>query len=91
MRTTAVHQPSEAPNPAVSRPAARQPSLSAGRGQPSSPEPRSWGLVDAWNGALIATFDDEATAREAMTRAQHDDVVVLALARSPASPGPARR
>ena len=78
MRTIAVHQQSEAPYPAVSGRAAGRESR-AGCGQPGRPEPRRWGLVDAWNGALIAIFEDEATAREAMTKAQHEDIVVLAL------------
>jgi hypothetical protein len=79
MRTSAVHQQTEAPDHGVSRRVARQPSSGAGRGQPGHPELRIWGLVDAWNGALIATFNDEATAREAMTKARHEDIVVLAL------------
>jgi len=30
-----------------------------------------------WNGGLLASFDDETTAREAMTRLDDDEVVVL--------------
>lgn len=88
MRTIAVHQQSEAPHPAVSGRAAGRESSSAGCGRPGHPEPRRWGLVDAWNGALIATFEDEATARKAMTKAQHEDIVVLALAADPQLPNP---
>jgi hypothetical protein len=30
-----------------------------------------------WNGAALATFDNETSAREAMTRADDDELVVL--------------
>ena len=81
MRTIAVNQQSDAPYPAVSGGATGRESSRAGCAHPGRPEPRRWGLVDAWNGALIATFQDETTAREAMRKVQHEDIVVLALAR----------
>ena len=45
----------------------------------SHPNPRRWALVQVWNGAVLATFADEASAREVMTRANGDEVVVLSL------------
>jgi hypothetical protein len=59
---------------------ARQQSRNDNHG-PRCPQPRPprWGLVQVWNGALLATFGDEASAREAMNEANHDEVVVLHL------------
>jgi hypothetical protein len=42
-------------------------------------KPGRWALVQVWDGAVIASFDDEAGAREAMIRADDDEVVVLYL------------
>jgi len=41
--------------------------------------PRRWAVVQVWNGAVLATFADEASARKAMSRANDDEVVVLSL------------
>ena len=38
---------------------------------------REWALVQVWNGAILARFDDEASARKAMSCADDDEVVVL--------------
>jgi hypothetical protein len=32
-----------------------------------------------WDGAVLATFDDEARAREALSRTDDDEVVVLCV------------
>ena len=38
---------------------------------------RQWALVQVWNGAVLASFDDETSARRAMSWADDDEVVVL--------------
>jgi len=43
------------------------------------PRPGSWALVQVWDGALLASFDDEASAREAIAGVAHDEVVVLCI------------
>ena len=43
----------------------------------SQSKPRRWALVQVWDGALLATYDDETSARDAMIRVDDDDVVVL--------------
>jgi hypothetical protein len=47
--------------------------------EPSGPRPgpRGWALVEVWNGAVLATFTEEAPAREAMSTADSDEVVIL--------------
>lgn len=42
-------------------------------------KPGRWALVQVWDGAVLASFEDEARAREAMSRADDDEVVVLYL------------
>jgi hypothetical protein len=44
---------------------------------PSLSKPRQWALVQVWNGAVLATFDDETSARSAKSNADDDEVVVL--------------
>jgi hypothetical protein len=34
-------------------------------------------LVQVWNGAVLAAFDDETSARDTMSRADDDEVVML--------------
>ena len=61
---------------------ARQPGRSDPRSGAPRPQskPRRWALVQVWDGALLATYDDEASARDAMTRVDDDNVVVLYVA-----------
>jgi uncharacterized protein (DUF2384 family) len=40
-------------------------------------KPRKWVLVQVWNGAVLAAFDDETSARDTMSRADDDEVVML--------------
>jgi hypothetical protein len=42
-----------------------------------TPGLRRWALVQVWNRAVLATFADEASAREAMSTADDDELVVL--------------
>jgi len=60
---------------------ARQRSQSHGRRRvrrsPSSPQ--RWVLVRVWDGALLAAFDDEASARAVMSCADDGEVVVLSV------------
>jgi hypothetical protein len=60
---------------------ARQWSRSHGRRgvQPSPSRPCRWVLVHVWDGAVLAAFDDEASARTVMSCADDDDVVVLCV------------
>jgi hypothetical protein len=60
---------------------ARQRSRSHRRRQarPSPPRPRRWVLVHVWDGAVLAAFDDEASARTVMSCADDDEVVVLCV------------
>jgi hypothetical protein len=46
----------------------------------SQSRPRRWALVGVWDGAVLATYDDETSACDAMTRVDDDDVVVLFVA-----------
>jgi hypothetical protein len=39
--------------------------------------PRRWALVQVWNGAVLASFDAETSARRAMAWADDDEVVVV--------------
>jgi hypothetical protein len=41
------------------------------------PRPGRWALIEVWNGAVLASFDSESAAREAMTGVDDDEVVVL--------------
>jgi hypothetical protein len=64
----------------VSVPTMRQRSLRVRRGcGPSQPGPRRWALVQVWDGAVLASFDHETGAREAMTGLDDDEVVVLCV------------
>lgn len=36
-----------------------------------------WALVQVWDGAVLAVFDDEVSARAAISGADDDEVVVL--------------
>jgi hypothetical protein len=47
----------------------------------SQPRRGRWALVQVWDGAVLASFDDEAPARTAMTRIDDDEVVVLYVGR----------
>jgi len=47
--------------------------------RPSSSRPRRWVLVHVWDGAVLAAFDDEASARTVMSCADDDEVVVLCI------------
>ena len=38
---------------------------------------RRWVLVQVWDGAVLAAFDDEANARAVMSCADDDEVVML--------------
>ena len=56
--------------------------LQAGDHPPSNrgvphPSTAEWVLVQVWDGAILARFDDELSARAAMTRADDDEIVVL--------------
>jgi hypothetical protein len=44
---------------------------------PGPMRPRRWALVQVWNGAVLATYDDEASARDAIGGVDDDEVVVL--------------
>ena len=61
---------------------ARQPSRTDTRSRVrrSQSRPRRWALVQVWDGAVLATYDDETSARDAITRVDDDDVVVLHVA-----------
>jgi hypothetical protein len=37
----------------------------------------NWLLVQVWDGAVLARFDDEVGARAAMSRLDDDEIVVL--------------
>jgi hypothetical protein len=43
----------------------------------SQARPTWWALVQVWDGSAVAFFADEAGAREAMSRAGEDEIVVL--------------
>jgi hypothetical protein len=51
----------------------RRPALQARSG------PGNWALVQVWDGAVLARFDDEASARGAIVGVDHDEVVVLRI------------
>jgi hypothetical protein len=50
-----------------------------GRLRQSQTGPRRWVLVHVWDGAVLAAFDDEASARAVMSCADDDEVVVLCV------------
>ncbi|HYB25483.1 MAG TPA: hypothetical protein VEF89_02595 [Solirubrobacteraceae bacterium] len=45
----------------------------------AKPGPRRWALVQVWDGAVLASFDHETSAREAMTGVDDDEVVALCV------------
>jgi hypothetical protein len=47
------------------------------RARPPQAGPKRWALVQVSDGTVIAAFHDESSAREAMTRADDDDEVVV--------------
>jgi len=62
-------------------------SLSVRRGRvPSQPRLGRWALVQVWDGAALASFDHETSARKAMAVVDDDEVVVLYVARDIAKP-----
>jgi len=79
MQSITSHQPSESCSAPVPVATARQRPRSHGPGriQRSQSEPRRWVLVQLWDGSLLAAFDDEASARAAMSQVDDDEVVVL--------------
>jgi hypothetical protein len=50
-----------------------------GRLRESQTASRHWLLIQVWDGAVLAAFDDEASARKVMSCADDDDVVVLCV------------
>jgi hypothetical protein len=64
----------------ISASTTRQRSLNVRGGcGPSQPGPRRWALVQVCDGAVLASFDHETGAREAMTGLDDDEVVVLCV------------
>ncbi len=58
------------------------PSLARPVGEPDpKSRPGRWALVQVWNGAVLASFDNETSAREAITQVDDDEVVVLYVGR----------
>ena len=81
MHNTTIHQRNERrvhTGPAAS---ARKRSRIARPGpvRRSQPRRRRWALVQVWDGAVLATFDDEARAREVLGRTDDDEVVLLSV------------
>jgi len=78
MHSTTIERRNEGSFPGVPAPTTRQRSLGARRGcVPSQPGPGRWALVQVWDGAVLASFDRESSARKAMTGIDDDEVVVL--------------
>jgi len=78
MHSTTIEHRNEGCVRGVSVPTRRQRSLSVGRScVPSQSRPGRWALVQIWDGAVLASFNDETSAREAMTGVDDDEVVVL--------------
>jgi hypothetical protein len=44
---------------------------------PGPMRPPRWALVQVWNGAALATYDAEASPRDAINGVDDDEVVVL--------------
>jgi hypothetical protein len=81
MQSTTSHhrnEPCSAPAPVAT---ARQRSRRHGPGRVgrSQSRPRRWMLVQVWDGAVLAAFDDEVSARAVMSCADDDEVVVLCV------------
>jgi hypothetical protein len=53
------------------------PHATPGRVRPSQPRPGRWALVQVFDGAVLASFYTETSAREAMIGVDDDEVVVL--------------
>ena len=81
MHNDPIHPRDEQPPHARGIATTRQRSRTHRRGpvRRSHPNPRRWALVQVWNGAVLATFADEASAREAIATADDNEVVVLSL------------
>jgi hypothetical protein len=75
------HRRNEPCSHAVPDATARRWSQSHGRRRAprSRSNPRRWVLVSVWDGAVLAAFDDEASARAVMSCADDDEVVVLCV------------
>ena len=80
MHSTTIEHRNEGFFHRVSVPTMRQGSLSRRGCGPSQPGPRQWALVQVWDGAVLASFDHETSAREAMSGVDDDEVVVLCIA-----------
>ena len=82
MHSITIHQRHEQRFEGVPVVTARQRSLSARCDwvPRSQSRPGRWALVQVWNGAVLASFDDETGARRAMAWADDDEVVVLYVA-----------
>ena len=80
MRTTGTEMEGERAAVPVARARPTPRSDDAGPdGRSQSSSPRLWALVQVWNGAVLATFDDDARARKAMDGFDDDEVVVLSV------------
>jgi len=81
MHSTTIEQRTEASlhGGALATARARSRSVSRGCVPRSRPRPRRWALVQVWDGAVLARFDTETSAREAMNGADDDEIVVLHL------------
>ena len=82
MHSITIHQRHEQRFEGVPVATARRQSPSAGRDwvPRSQSRPGRWALVQVWNGAVLASFGDETSARRAMRWADDDEVVVLYVA-----------
>jgi hypothetical protein len=83
MHSTTIEQRYEGCSHGGSVATTRPRSLSVRRGcVPQSPSrPGRWALVQVWDGAVLASFDDETSAREAMAGVDDDELVVLYVGR----------
>jgi hypothetical protein len=81
MRNVTRHRRNEPRSQPVPVATALQRSRSHGRGRVrrSRSRPQRWVLVRVWDGAVLAAFDDEASARTVMSCADDDEVVVLCV------------
>ena len=81
MQSITSHQRNEPCSDPVPVATARQRSRSRGprRVRRSQSWPRRWVLVQIWDGAVLAAFDNEASARAVMSCADDDEVVVLCV------------
>lgn len=80
MHSSTIERRNEGRFHGVSASTTRQRSLNLRGGcVPSQPKPRRWALVQVWDGAVLASFNHETSAREAMTGLDDDEVVVLCV------------